>query len=500
MNGYNWFKINEIIISIINISLLNLYIIFKSGLLLNIPFSTNSEYYIDGNSILKISEKEIIILLIINLTYMIIFNNNSIQEKIYSLSLRGAYQSFEFVFILLTTLLGLNLICLSNDFINLFLSIEVYSLAVYLLILFKFSKINSLYSILYFIFNTVGSFLLLFSFILLYYFTGILSFDNLERIIISNPETTLSIGGVDYGVNSIIYTSLMLIFISLIFKLGLAPFHFWVIRVYKVLENNILLYLLFIPKLIYLFVFFKFLFILIPTISYFPPHFISSSFYFFLFISVLSCLIGSIAGLFHNQFNLLMSYSSIFNLGFFFFGLFHFFFYSLVDHPLNLDISYFYNSPLFEYLFIYLFNLLALFFAYFLYTHKVTSFNLFSAHSKKHPLAIVFIISIFSFIGVPPFAGFFAKLNIFNHILINPNLFSFISILFLFLVTLFSASLYLKFIYALYFNKSSSTIDSSQELPTLPLNISFYLSLFTLILVLYPFISIYFTPFFYIIL
>ena len=491
----NWFKVNEIIMIIICTSLINIYPIFKSGLILYLP------YYNDNiettNSIFKISEKEILILLFISIAYLIIFSSYSpltnllthkdIHKKVCvdQNSEYNFYLSFEYFFVLFSSLLGLFLIVIFNDYTYLFIAIEVYSLSFYLLILVSnFSsssnyttKINSFYSILYFIFNSIASFLLLFSFILFYFLYGITSLDSFSKLISSSSSLPFLA---------------IIIFLSLFFKLGLAPFHFWVIRIYKIMNNNLLIYFLFVPKVVYLFIFFKFLLpssLLVNNMNLFN---------LFLFIAILSSIIGSIGGLYHNNFNLLITYSSIFNLGFLLFGFLSYF-----------QIITFGTLHTFEYLFIYFFHLISIFFAYFLFNKSSSDnsnilSNLFLSLSSSPFFALSFLFTIFSFIGLPPFSGFFAKLNIFLSLFNLNNNMSILFILFLFLVTLFSASLYLKFIYSIFFANTqshpihdNSNLNNELLISSTPQKLTYSLSFFTLSLILYPFISLYFFPYFF---
>lgn len=525
---FNWLKVNEIIMIAICSGLFNLYFIFKNGLIYSIPYLPS--YVIqplneidNTGSIFNISEKEVLLLIFITISYLLVFSSLS-KFSLQPLIKSNRKNSFEFFFILQTSLLGLIFILLFNDFISLFIAIEIYSLSLYLLILLSpegsnlphtgegveggFTKINTFYSILYYIFNSIGSFLLLFSFIILYYILGITSLDSLFKVINNNTLPSLP---------------LLFIFISIFFKLGLAPFHFWAIRIYKIMDSYLLLYFIFIPKIVYIFILLKFLnlFIILQD-SNFTPFLL-----LFLSIALISSIIGSIGGLYQNNFNLLITYSSIFNLGFFLFGLLNYF----------SDPS-FGSLHTFEFLFIYFFNLFSLFLAFFAYsnytsiivTQEVWNRNIeqlnkednisgiykFKNFFSNYPfLALSFVISIFSFIGLPPFSGFFAKINIFYSLINNNNNISIYFILFLFIVTLFSASLYLKFIYSIFFspNPTSSLFTHTSfvwgvvkpqkvliNFSNLGGNINggtYSLSLFTLVMILYPIISLYFFPYFF---
>jgi len=92
-------------------------------------------------------------------------------------------KSFEYVLLLVLSLLGMFCLLSSNDFLSLYITIEFQSLALYVLAAFKQ---NSLFSIeaglKYFILGTFSSGLLLFGISLLYGFTGTFNFTEIDMI------------------------------------------------------------------------------------------------------------------------------------------------------------------------------------------------------------------------------------------------------------------------------------------------------------------------------
>ena len=127
-----------------------------------------------------------------------------------------------------------------------FLALELYSLSVYLLV-FKNEINHTRISILYFLIGSISSSLILLGFSILYSQTGSLDIN----YIIENLNTII-----EYHDNSmgIIGTGFALFLIGLLFKLGAAPFQFWVIRVYTQMDLNILLYQSIVPKIAYIFI------------------------------------------------------------------------------------------------------------------------------------------------------------------------------------------------------------------------------------------------------
>jgi NADH:ubiquinone oxidoreductase subunit 2 (subunit N) len=121
--------------------------------------------------------------------------------------------SFEYDYIIAFSILGLLLVNLCNDFLMLYLAIELQSLCFY--VLATFNK-NSEYcveaGIKYFVLGAFASGLLLFSFVLFYISLGSLCFESFEKVNVLN-NTTLSFVGV------------LCFSLAIFFKLGVFPFH-----------------------------------------------------------------------------------------------------------------------------------------------------------------------------------------------------------------------------------------------------------------------------------
>jgi NADH:ubiquinone oxidoreductase subunit 2 (subunit N) len=494
-------KIWEIIMSIYIIGLISIYNIFTYGL----DQIINKD---NIGGILNINENNLKYLIFINILILLIFNSNVLFEQ--SLGIK----SIEFIYLIAFGLLGLNLIILSNDLILIFIAIELYSLSVYLLILLKISKIKSRISIIYLLINSISSYLFLLGIAIIYKYSGSIVLEEIMYIININNDTE--------NINKIIIGILLLV-LAILLKLGTVPFNFWVLRLYSALESRILLYQIIIPKLVFIYLLYKIfntLFIL-PITQFNITHnlsFINSFYYLFFIISILSVIIGSIAGLFHNFLKALLTYSSILNIGFILLGLSN----ELIKYSniqlINWDIIG--GSITFiEFLFIYTINSLSIFFCFLLINPKKSNeIPLFQSINKNslnksfnvaynYPILSLFLLfSIFSFIGIPPFAGFFAKINIFINILYSYNILSIFAIFFLLLSTFISACFYLKFLLYFFFplkvynfNKIN-TIEEQVEsflISEKPISLSYFFSFFSLLLLLYPFLSNFFYPFFY---
>lgn len=446
-------RLHEIVLIILIMGMLNLYDIIK-----NVEISVYE--------VININEKNIIYLLLITLFFFFIFfhSNTLVFEK------DSINFSMEFELILGLGLIGLSFLILSNDLLLFFLALELYSLSVYLL-LFKNEINKARISILYFLLGSISSSFILLAFSILYSYTGSLDLkyiiENIEVIIRYHKEDEI-----------IILMGFALFLLGLLFKLGSAPFQFWVIRVYTQMDLKVLIYQSIIPKIAYIYIISN----ILNNFNYSNNSISYLLLFLLLFSALLSLFLGPLGGLTHgvNQFKTIIAYSSILHVGYLLLG--------LVSNYLNENIS----LNLFQYLLIYAFNtfhfLLAFFFLQYLYNKRNINISI---------LLLNFLISIFSFIGLPPFAGFYAKLNIIiNCFYTNNLLLQIFGIIFILVSTLIALFLYLKFINYLYFTKNFFNSVETHNTDLSFLLFSYLLSFFSLFLLFYPFFLPYFYPIF----
>nr|YP_010554698.1 NADH dehydrogenase subunit 2 [Ceratopsyche trifora]UYO79331.1 NADH dehydrogenase subunit 2 [Ceratopsyche trifora] len=234
----------------------------------------------------------------------------------------------------------------TNSWINCWMGLEINTLVFLTLTYNKKFLINSEFSIKYYLVQSISSINFLF-FILLINF-NLIDKSNLYNFILMNLNLTL------------------------LMKMGSAPFHFWMISIIEgITWNNtfILLTLQKIPPMI--------------LISYYL------NFKMMIIVIILNCFFGSLGGL--NQLNIqkIMIYSSIYNFSWMFSSIMIsenlFFFFILVYMLIFFNLTYLFSS----------FNL---FFMNQLYLMK----------SNKLIMLIIFF-NLMSLGGLPPFMGFMSK-------------------------------------------------------------------------------------------
>ena len=141
---------------------------------------------------------------------------------------------FEYSILILFALLGIFFICSSNDLITAYLSIELQSLSFYIMATMKKDSSFSVDAGLkYFILGAFSSSLFLFGSSILYGISGTLNFEDLKNLffLINLEYNNINVFGTYTFVKDIflegnlVQFALVFIFVSLLFKLAVAPFH-----------------------------------------------------------------------------------------------------------------------------------------------------------------------------------------------------------------------------------------------------------------------------------
>jgi NADH-quinone oxidoreductase subunit N len=340
--------------------------------------------------------------------------------------------SFEYVLIILLATLGLLLMCSSGDLLTAYLSIELSSLALYILAAFRKTSTYSIESGLkYFITGAVSSGFFLLGSSFIYLNSGSIYFDDFITLFKNkwsyypnlleedmDPHFHLMIliykyfhlehiiwkpwpdGSplVDY---SFIEIGLAFIYFSLLIKIACAPFHLWSLDVYEGSPTSSSFFFAAITKLS--------IFVLLIRLAH-TCFIISSSNWhlYFIIIGVLSIFVGSFGGLKQRKVKTLLAYSSITNMG-----------YALVALGTLTNTAI---QMLFFHLVIYMISGLCTWSIILLLRLKTKNHdNKYSKElgdmallRKSNPaLAFAFALTMFSIAGIPPLIGFLPKMFIF---------------------------------------------------------------------------------------
>jgi NADH-ubiquinone oxidoreductase chain 2 len=371
----------------------------------------------------------------------------------------------EYPLIILFTTLGMSSLVSCSDLVTLFLSIELQSLALYILAtIYRNSEAATSAGLKYFLVGALSSSLILLGSCLLYGLTGVSSFEGVY-LLCSMAEA-----------NSGIHIALVIIGIALLFKVAAAPFHNWAPDVYDGVPTIVTIWLAIMPKVAILaflgeFQGFTHLGKVYETAYPIWPNILLVS-------ALLSLVIGGLLGLAQYRIKRLLAYSTISHLGFILLAL-------AIHTPEGIEAYLFYLVQ-------YTLTSINIFFVLLAFgdhpygsgsawnSPSSTGFPLvekaklpknptilyishFSRNSniQSNPaLALTFAITLFSMAGIPPLVGFFAKLMVVYSATHNGYLFlATIAIL----VSVLSAAYYLRVIRVIFFDTPQFTLALQGE-------------------------------------
>lgn len=354
---------------------------------------------------------------------------------------------FEFLVIILLSAVGMFVMVSASNLIVFYLGLELQSLCLYIMasINTKSSK-SSESGLKYFVLGSLASGLLLYGCSIVYGFSGTLNYTEISKF--SSTETI----SLKFG--------LVFILCGIAFKVSAVPFHMWTPDVYEGSPTAVTTFFAIAPKVAAIAAFVKFL--NVPYINYFNE--------WKLLLLILSCasmFLGAVAAIAQSNLKRLMAYSSISHVGFILAGV-------TISTPEALNAVVIYT-------FIYVIMNIGIFSCILALKRKENYYeNIFdlSGISKNHPLlALSFTILLFSLAGIPPLAGFFAKLYIFLAI-IEQKMFYFAA--FGLICAVIAGFYYLRLIKIIYFDPPKENFD---QINSKGLKISIILS--TLIVLLF---------------
>lgn len=340
----------------------------------------------------------------------------------------GSLNSFEFPIMILFSLIGMLTLVSANDFISLYLSMELMSLSMYVLAAFnRENKLSSEAGLKYFILGAMSSGIMLYGISLIYGFTGSLNFSSLQELF------SLSGGA---GATSAIQVGVVLILVGFLFKLSAAPFHYWTPDVYEGSSTPVTAFFAIVPKIASFAALYN---ILSGPFAYLPNIWSPV----LLIAAGCSFVVGSVGGLLQKKLKRLLAYSAINNVGF-------------VLLALSTGHIEAFQTILF-YFIIYMVTLVGVFaFVLKMVSHSraTDDINSLAGVAKTNPwFGLMFAFLMFSLAGIPPFWGFYGKLYIIKLALANNFLImSFIAVV----TSAVSAFYYIKIVKVMYFDEIST--------------------------------------------
>lgn len=309
------------------------------------------------------------------------------------------YQELKSEFLIITfgVLAGAMLVISANNFLALYIGIEILSILSYVLASFnKNDTLSAEGGFKYAIYGAVSSGVMLFGISHIYGLFGSIQYDQIFSLLS---------GTLDADKLFIIKFSLILVFVGLGFKISAFPFHMWSPDVYQGSPTPVTAFFSLVPKIAG-----------IAAIARITNLFELSNenlfqwwIGFIQIVAVLTMTFGNISALGQESVKRLLAFSSLGQIGF-------------VLLALSLGHGAF-GAVLF-YMLIYLLMTLVSFYGIdqVVREYGSDSHYFFKGLINKHPfLAIFMSIALFSLAGMPPLAGFVAKFNVFNLIILNKH-------------------------------------------------------------------------------
>ncbi len=301
---------------------------------------------------------------------------------------RGMFRGEYFV-LALFGVVGMMVMTSAAHFLTLYLGLELLSLSQYALVALQRDSSRATEAAMkYFVLGALASGMLLYGMSMLYGVTG-----NLDIEMVREKIATISSGDV------VLVFGLVFIVVGLAFKLGVVPFHMWVPDVYEGAPTAVTLYVGTMPKLA--------AFVMIIRLLVGGLQGLAASWQeMFIIMAVLSMALGNVAAIAQTNIKRMLAYSTISHMGFFLLGIVSAgaagygaaMFYMLVYAAMSLGG----------------FGMVILLSRSGFEAERLEDFKGLNQRSPWH--AFIILLLMFSMAGVPPTAGFFAKLAVFQAI------------------------------------------------------------------------------------
>lgn len=301
-----------------------------------------------------------------------------------SLEVRGINRQGEYYAILLAAVLGMNLMAASNDLIMLYVALETTSIALYLLAGYLRDDVRSSEAGLkYFLFGSVSSAVMLYGLSLLYGMTGKTGLREVAAAL-ANIQDTLPIIG-----------AAVMVAVGFGFKVAAAPFHFWTPDVYEGAPTPVTAFISVASKAAGFSVLLRFFTAVFPVIQPQWAPLMAA-------IAAVTITIGNVLAIPQRNIKRMLAYSSIAQAG-----------YALIGFVAGGEFGL---AATTYYLLMYVLTNVAAFTVVILFANLTGSEEIYdyAGLSRRSPyLAFAMLLALLSLGGIPPLAGFFAKVYVF---------------------------------------------------------------------------------------
>ena len=340
----------------------------------------------------------------------------------------------EFYVLALFSLVGQMVMLSANNFLIIYLGLELMSLSLYALVALRRDHTQSTEAAMkYFILGAMASGFLLYGISMLYGATGSLDLAEVARVTASGTVNRM-----------VLVFGIVFVVAGLAFKLGAAPFHMWVPDVYQGAPTSVTLLLGGAPKLAAFAICIRLLVEGLWTLAVDWQQMLTV-------MAVVSMAIGNITAIAQTNLKRMLAYSTISQMGFMLLGLLS----GVYAGSDATAAATAYSSSMF-YAITYVLTTLGTFGVIMLLSRagfEAENLEDFKGLNQRSPwFAAVMMVLLLSLAGVPPMMGFYAKLAVLQSVLGAGQLWlSIVAVLF----SLVGAYYYLRIIKLMYFDDAT---------------------------------------------
>ncbi|MBM3486810.1 MAG: NADH-quinone oxidoreductase subunit NuoN [Alphaproteobacteria bacterium] len=295
---------------------------------------------------------------------------------------------FEYPILILFATVGMLMMISANDLMSLYVGLELQSLSLYVIAAFNRDSTRSTEAGLkYFVLGALSSGMLLYGASLVYGFAGTTNFTALAALLDGSDGKAPGLG---------LLVGLVFVIAGLAFKISAVPFHMWTPDVYEGAPTPVTAFFAAAPKIAAMALTVR---VLVGPFG----ELVHQWQQIVIFVSIASMILGALAAIWQTNIKRLLAYSSIGHVGF-----------ALVGLAAGTEAGV---QGVAIYMAIYLVMNVGTFCCVLCmrqYGRAVEGIEDLAGLSKTQPmLALALAIFMFSMAGIPPLAGFFAKLYVF---------------------------------------------------------------------------------------
>ena len=359
---------------------------------------------------------------------------------------RGMLRGGEMFTLSMFALLGMSVMISGNNFLVIYLGLELLTLSSYALVALRRDHADSTEAAMkYFVLGALASGFLLYGLSMMYGATG-----------------SLDVGFVFKAINSgqvkhqVLVFGLVFVVAGLAFKLGVVPFHMWVPDVYQGAPTAVTLMVAGAPKLA------AFAICIRLLVEGMLPLAVDWQ-QMLMFLAIASLLVGNFAAIAQTKIKRMLAFSTISQMGFVLLGLIA----GVVNGNTN-GAAAAYSASMF-YAITYVLTTLATFGVVMLLAREgFESEEIvdFAGLNQRSPLyAAVMAICLFSMAGIPPMVGFFAKLSVLQPLIDSRQPMLIGLAIYAVIMSLVGAFYYLRVVKVMYFDAplTASTVVATTD-------------------------------------